>query len=183
MRSLLALGLFLPSLAFAQEVKSNFPAGDQNWSLETASAATSPDWVNVGGQNGSYITNTCTSVDNQAMWVAPAAYRGDQSDKLDGKFTLWRNNSKVSQPYQVFIELTGANGDTVYMYRYNYAATDGNGWFKFIFALKANNFTRGSYQPAVTRADLKDILTDVADLRIQAYGCDGIDTVRLTPPP
>jgi hypothetical protein len=182
--ALAALGSF--SVA-APLVTSTFDSGTESWL--GVNGATDFHWVPTGGQSGGYVQGTDTVDADVWLFVAPAAYKGDQSDAYGGTLSYYLKQFTTPDPVQQTlgdVKFIGTNGVSIAA---DVGPDPGTDWTFFSVDLLPGVWHLDDINGALaTAADIQGVLSDVASLRIRGEysrgkDVDGLDTVALSSPP
>lgn len=161
------------------KITSTFSRNTDGWTMSGDVA--SFEWQPDGGAKGGAIFWSDAASGSDSYWVAPTKFTGDLSAYWRGRFSFdWFSTADNYDTGDVI--LTGANGTVLVAD----ATNPGTDWTHAEIKLNAASWHVGAIDgPIATNRQLKDVLADVADLRIRAehvYGGEsgGLDAVKLT---
>jgi hypothetical protein len=182
------LALALAGMPLAQAATSRFDTGTEGWTAAGDSAGPLT-WLSTGGNPGGHAAIADSVVGGVTYFVAPAAFRGNQSGALGTslRFDLKQVYPGAANQFDaVDVVLAGAGLTLVY----DLAANPPNGsWASYAVPLSPGGWRLNTLGgAAASGAQLGAVLGSVTDLRIRAEYQTGADTgyldnVSLVPEP
>lgn len=185
---LLALLIAAAIAPTAGATTSSFDAGSEGWTV-LGDAEGPLTWVASGGNPGGHVAIDDASQGGITYFVAPAAYRGDQSAALGSllQFDLMQvYNGSASQFNSADVVLVGGGNTLVFDTPNNPAK---GAWTSYAVPLVAGSWRLDSTAGAIaSQAQLATTLGSLTALRIRAEYRTGpdigkLDNVSLVPEP
>lgn len=182
-----ALCLCVPAGAAAETLaKSTFKSDTENWKVEAGAGGDreDPDHVATGGSPGGFV-QIVDQTDGVAFWRAPAEFRGNQGGAFKGTLEwAWQQSATDNGFFDVDVILEGGAQQLTLDVPDVPPATPF--WGEVAVQLKPAGWEDSTVLPLTpaTKRDMKNVLSDVEELKIRAEhrtgeDTDGLDSVFL----
>lgn len=173
--TLAAAPLAAPALTLVQ---SQFDGGAEGWTA--ANGAGTREWLSAGGVSGGFVRATDDTPYQIWAFVAPEAYRGDQSAAIGGRLSWWLQVSTLAVPMTVpyaDLKIGGTDGRVLAA---EAGPSPGLDWTRYEVAFVPGAWRLGDWDgPLASAADIAAVMSSVEFLHIRGEFSGWVDTGAL----